>query len=69
MLADGKREGKERKIYPLRERTSWMLVTRACNPSYSGGRDQEDCSLKPAWVGYPITLHKSLSYHKKGLVE
>jgi hypothetical protein len=20
----------------------------ACNPSYSGGRDQEDCGLKPA---------------------
>jgi hypothetical protein len=24
------------------------LVTHACNPSYSGGRDQEDHSLKPA---------------------
>jgi hypothetical protein len=23
-------------------------VAHACNPSYSGGRDQEDCSLKPA---------------------
>jgi hypothetical protein len=23
-------------------------VTHACNPSYSGGRDQEDHSLKPA---------------------
>jgi hypothetical protein len=21
-----------------------------CNPSYSGGRDQEDCSLKPDWA-------------------
>jgi hypothetical protein len=25
-----------------------VLVAHACNPSYSGGRDQEDCSLKPA---------------------
>jgi hypothetical protein len=25
-------------------------VAHACNPSYSGGRDQEDCSLKPAWA-------------------
>jgi hypothetical protein len=25
-----------------------VLVTHACNPSYSGGRDQEDCDLKPA---------------------
>jgi hypothetical protein len=24
------------------------LVAHACNPSYSGGRDQEDCDLKPA---------------------
>jgi hypothetical protein len=23
-------------------------VAHACNPSYSGGRDQRDCSLKPA---------------------
>jgi hypothetical protein len=25
-------------------------VAHSCNPSYSGGRDQEDCSLKPAWT-------------------
>jgi hypothetical protein len=25
-------------------------AAHACNPSYSGGRDQEDPSLKPAWV-------------------
>jgi hypothetical protein len=24
-------------------------VDHACNASYSGGRDQEDCGLKPAW--------------------
>jgi hypothetical protein len=23
-------------------------LTHACNPSYPGGRDQEDCSLRPA---------------------
>jgi hypothetical protein len=23
-------------------------VAHACNPRYSGGRDQEDCDLKPA---------------------
>jgi hypothetical protein len=40
-----------------------------CNPSYSGGRDQEDCSSKPAQANSfrdPI-LKKTL--HKKGLVE
>jgi hypothetical protein len=26
------------------------LVAHACNPNYSGGKDQEDCNLKPAWV-------------------
>jgi hypothetical protein len=25
-------------------------MAHACNPSYSGGRDQEDHSLKPAWA-------------------
>jgi hypothetical protein len=27
---------------------SWALVGHACNPGYSGGRDLEDCGLKPA---------------------
>jgi hypothetical protein len=31
------------KIY----KNNWAPVTHACNPSYSGGRDQ-DCSSKPA---------------------
>jgi hypothetical protein len=35
----------QRKIHSA---ASWWLNT--CNPSYSGGRDQEDCGLKPAWV-------------------
>jgi hypothetical protein len=26
-----------------------VLVAHASNPSYSGGRDQEDCGSKPAW--------------------
>jgi hypothetical protein len=26
------------------------LVRRACNPSYSGGRDQEDQGSKPGWA-------------------
>jgi hypothetical protein len=27
---------------------SQVLVAHACNPSYLGGSDQVDCSLKPA---------------------
>jgi hypothetical protein len=33
----------------------------AYNPSYSGGRDQEDCALKPGWAngsGDPISKKK-----------
>jgi hypothetical protein len=29
---------------------SWALVAHTCHPSYSGGRDQEDRSSKPAPV-------------------
>jgi hypothetical protein len=25
-------------------------VVHACNPTYSGGRDQEDCGWNPAWA-------------------
>jgi hypothetical protein len=34
---------------------SWALVAQACNPSYSGGRDQEDRGLKPAWAKKLVT--------------
>jgi hypothetical protein len=43
-------------------------MASACNPSYSGGRDQEDCSSKPAWAnssGDPV----SKTLRKNGLVE
>jgi hypothetical protein len=30
------------------ELISWVSGAHTCNPSYSGGRDQEDHSLKPA---------------------
>jgi hypothetical protein len=29
-------------------RKSWALVAHACNPSYSGGRDQEDHNSRQA---------------------
>jgi hypothetical protein len=33
----------------LKKIKSQMPVAHACNPSYSGGRDQEDGGLKPVW--------------------
>jgi hypothetical protein len=32
---------------------SWAPVAHACNPSYWGDRDQEDCCLKPAQANSP----------------
>jgi hypothetical protein len=49
---------------------SWVLVAHTYNPSYSGGRDQEDCSLKPSEANSsrdPIL--KKPFIHKKVLVE
>jgi hypothetical protein len=47
---------------------SWAPMAHACNPSYSGGRDQEDCGLKPAWANSlwdPISKNPS----QKGLAK
>jgi hypothetical protein len=53
---EGGREGRrERERERVRER-DWAQVVLACNSSYSGGRDQEDFSLKPGQI-----VHKTLS--------
>jgi hypothetical protein len=56
-------------------------MAHACNSSYSGGRDQEDCSLKPAQANsqpgkiVPDTLSrkkttkKRTTIHKKELMK
>jgi hypothetical protein len=41
-----------------------LVVANTDNPSYSGGRDQEDLALKPAQVNSSQKTH-----HKKGLAE
>jgi hypothetical protein len=46
----------------------WALVAHACNPNYSGGRDQEDHSLKqPRQIVHETLSRKYLT--QKGLVE
>jgi hypothetical protein len=44
------------------------LVAHACNPSYSGGRDQEDNSLKPAQANSSMRpcLEKNPSQKRAG---
>jgi hypothetical protein len=44
----------------------WALVAHACNPSYSGGRDQEDCSLKPAWTKFENPYLEKKASQKNG---
>jgi hypothetical protein len=33
------------------------MVANSCNPSLSGGRDQEDCDLRPAEAKKLVRLH------------
>jgi hypothetical protein len=44
-------------------------VAHTYNPSYSGGRDQEDFSSKPAQANSSASPYLEKSHHKKGLVE
>jgi hypothetical protein len=49
------------------ENVCWVLVAHACFPSYSGGRDQEDCSSKPPWAnGFPDPVSKKPSQKRAG---
>jgi hypothetical protein len=53
-------------IFPLiKKKTSQGTVTTACNPSYSGGRDQGDRSLKPVWAN---SLRDPFSKEPEGVV-
>jgi hypothetical protein len=47
----------------------WVPVAHACNPSYSGGKGQEECSSKPAWANSspdPISRKKKKSQKRAG---
>jgi hypothetical protein len=47
----------------------WVPVAHTCNPSYSGGRDQEDHSSKPALANCSMRPYLEKTLCKKGLVE
>jgi hypothetical protein len=40
-------------------------VTQSCNPSYSGGRDQEDCGSKLAWANSSLRPYLGKTLHRK----
>jgi hypothetical protein len=46
-----------------------VLVVHACNPSYSGGRDQEDQGSKPARANSLLDPNLEKNLTQKGLVE
>jgi hypothetical protein len=61
---------KKFKLYlKKKKREIQVLVAHACNSSYSGGRDQEDHSSKPAWENSSRDPILKKTHHKKGLVE
>jgi hypothetical protein len=43
----------------------WGPVAHTCNPKYSGGRDQEDWGLKPAWTNSLRGLSQKKSITKE----
>jgi hypothetical protein len=47
--------------------SSLAPVAQACNPSYSGGRDQDDCGLKLAWENclWDLMLKKKNHHNKR----
>jgi hypothetical protein len=42
-----------------------MPVTHAYNPTYSGGRDQEDWGLWPAWANSSVRLYLKKPLQKR----
>jgi hypothetical protein len=57
------------KTYTEKDSLSWAAVAHTCNTSYSGGKDQEDHSSKPAWANSSKRPYLEKTLHKKGLVE
>jgi hypothetical protein len=49
--------------------TSWVLGAHAYNPSYSGGRDQEDHGSKPGQANSSRDPISKNTQHKKRLAE
>jgi hypothetical protein len=46
-----------------------VLVVYACNPSYSGGRDEKDRGSKPAWENSSTRPYLKKPFTKIGVVE
>jgi hypothetical protein len=51
-----------------KEKVSRVPMVHDCNPSYSGGKDQEDQGSRPAWANILETLSQKYPT-QKGLVK
>jgi hypothetical protein len=47
---------------------SLIILSHACNPKYSGGRDQEDGGSKPDQANSSVRPYLEKTLYKKGLV-
>jgi hypothetical protein len=48
---------------------SWALVAHACNPSYSGDRDEEDRALKSVWAVETLSQKNPLQKRAGGVAQ
>jgi hypothetical protein len=47
----GRLKAQEELMSQAESNVLWLgMVASACNPNYSGGRDQGDCGLRPSWA-------------------
>jgi hypothetical protein len=54
-------------VYMYKSRTKgWALLAHTCNPSYLGGRDQENHGLKLAWANSSQDPILKISNTKQG---
>jgi hypothetical protein len=60
---------KKSTLFNIQLLTSWMLMAHACNPKYSGGKNQEDRGWMPAWTNSSRNPPLKKTHHKKGLEE
>jgi hypothetical protein len=63
-LSKKKKEGRKE-----RKEKSQMPVAHTCNPSYSGGKDQENCSSRPTQRNSSKDPILKIANTKKGLME
>jgi hypothetical protein len=69
LMMDGKASKAVRSEIHSPEACGQVLEAHACNPSYSGGRDQENCGSKPAWANSSMRTYLKKPFTKMGLVE